>query len=116
LEQAGFVARRAAGVEMFLDGEGGKARDAVHVVFASEKVRPAYALAAPDVSEAEPAEGFRLMSLDALVRMKLTSFRDRDRVHLRDLVDVGLVDASWARRLPAPLAKRLEAILDDPEG
>ncbi len=48
--------------------------------------------------------------------MKLTSFRDRDRVHLRDMVDVGLVDASWQARLPAELAARLRQILDSPEG
>ena len=29
-------------IEMFLDGPGAKARDAVHVVFAGEKVRPEY--------------------------------------------------------------------------
>ena len=46
-------------------------------------------LAAPDVSEAEETDTFRLLSLDALVHMKLTSFRDRDRVHLRDLIEVG---------------------------
>src|SRR6267378_4499005 len=36
----GFVFRQAAGVTMFLDGPDAKARDAVHVVFADEKVRP----------------------------------------------------------------------------
>src|SRR5580765_4979753 len=46
LESAGFVYRRAAslgqpaGLELFLDGAGASARDALHVVFASEKVRP----------------------------------------------------------------------------
>ncbi len=55
-------------------------------------------------------------SLDALVRMKLTSFRDKDRVHLRDLIGVGLVDADWVARVPAPLGDRLQSVLDDPEG
>jgi len=116
LEEARFVHRRSAGVEMFLDGPAAKARDAVHILFAGEKVRPDYAHAAPDVAEAEPTEGMRLVSLDALVRMMLTSFRDRDRMHLRDLIDVGLVDATWCRRLPEDLAKRLGALLDDPNG
>jgi hypothetical protein len=48
--------------------------------------------------------------------MKLTSFRDKDRTHLRDLIDVGLVDASWPARLPDELASRLQALLDTPEG
>ena len=44
--------------------------------------------------EAEPGDGFDLVPLEDLVRMKLTSFRDKDRMHLRDLASVGLVD-SW---------------------
>ena len=70
----------------------------------------------PDVSESEATETFRLLSLDALVRMKLTSFRDKDRVHLRDLMDVGLVDASWLEKIPATLRPRLQELLDNPEG
>ena len=42
LEQAGFIYRRAAGIEMFLDGPAAKARDAVYVIFAGERVRPEY--------------------------------------------------------------------------
>ncbi|HEV2436280.1 MAG TPA: hypothetical protein VG077_09805 [Verrucomicrobiae bacterium] len=116
LERNGFVHRHAAGMDMFLDGPDAKARDAVHVVFAAEKVRPDYAAPAPDVSESEETETFRLLSLDALVRMKLTSFRDKDRVHLRDLIDVGLVDASWLERMSSALQARLQELLDNPEG
>ena len=72
--------------------------------------------AAPDVAESEATESFRLVTLDALVRMKLTSFRDKDRTHLRDLIEVGLVDASRCRRLPAAMRARLQSILDNPEG
>jgi len=116
LEQAGFVYRHAASMDMFLDGPEAKARDAVHIVFASEKVRPDYPTIAPDVSESEETETFRLVSLEALVKMKLTSFRDKDRVHVRDLIEVGLVDASWLRRLPDSLQLRLRELLDHPEG
>jgi hypothetical protein len=116
LEQAGFVYRHVASIDMFLDGPDAKARDAVHVVFAAEKVRAEYAAPAPDVSESEATETFRLLSLDALVRMKLTSFRDKDRVHLRDLMDVGLVDASWLERVPPTSRPRLQELLDNPEG
>jgi hypothetical protein len=116
LEQAGFVYRHAASIDMFLDGPEAKARDAVHIVFAAEKVRPDYASPAPDVSESEATETFRLLSLDALVRMKLTAFRDKDRVHLRDLIEVGLVDAGWLERVPAALRPRLQELIDNPEG
>jgi len=115
MARAGFVFRQSAGVTMFLDGAEAKARDAVHVVFADEKVRPKYALPAPGVNESEPVGQFRILSLEALVRMKLTSFRDKDRMHLRDLLDVGLIDRNWAVRYPADLAKRLEELIDNPE-
>jgi hypothetical protein len=116
LETAGFIYRHTAGVDRFLDGPAAKAREAVHIVFAVEKVRPDYVASVPDVSECEETETFRLVTLDALVRMKLTSFRDKDRVHLRDLLDVGLVDESWLSRIPDSLRPRLQELLDHPEG
>jgi hypothetical protein len=116
MAQAGFIHRHVAGIDLFLDGPQAKARDAVHVVFAGEKVRPEYFLAAPDVSESEPSTSFRVLTLDALVRMKLTSFRDKDRTHLRDLLDVGLIDSTWCARLPPELAPRLQELLDNPHG
>lgn len=116
MEQVGFVRRHAAGIDLFLDGPGAKARDAVHVVFAGEKVRPEYTEASPDVDESEPGDSFRVLKLDALVRMKLTSFRRKDQVHLLDLLEVGLIDATWCARLPQPLAERLQELLKNPEG
>jgi nucleotidyltransferase AbiEii toxin of type IV toxin-antitoxin system len=116
LEKAGFVYRHAAGIDMFLDGPGAKARDAVHVLFEREKVRPEYVLPTPDVTESEAATSYRVLQLEPLVCMKLTSFRDKDRTHLRDMLDVGLIDASWLTRLPPELAGRLQQLLDTPEG
>jgi hypothetical protein len=88
----------------------------VHVVFAGEKVRPDYAAPAADVTESEPAGHFRVLGLEALVRMKLTSFRDKDRTHLRDLIDVGQIDATWPDRFAPELAVRLRQLLEDPDG
>jgi len=116
LESAGFVHRHVAGIDAFLDGPDAKARQAVHIVFANEKLRPHEPASSPDVSESEDAGAFRVIALDALVRIKLTAFRDKDRVHLRDLIDVGLVDPDWLKKLPEALAERLRQILDDPEG
>lgn len=56
------------------------------------------------------------MSLESLVRMKLTSFRRKDQVHLLDLIGVDLVDETWLDRLPPPLAPRLKELLVDPDG
>ncbi|HEV2320166.1 MAG TPA: hypothetical protein VGV18_10480 [Verrucomicrobiae bacterium] len=48
--------------------------------------------------------------------MKLTSFRDKDRVHLRDLLEVGLIGGSWVEKVPELLRPRLRQILENPEG
>jgi Uncharacterised nucleotidyltransferase len=115
LEKAGFVFRHVAGIDLFLDGPDAKARDAVHVLYAREKVRPEYVLPAPDVAEVESGPAYRMLSLDALLRMKLTSFRLKDRVHVLDMLGVGLIDASWLTRLPPALAARLKELIDNPE-
>jgi hypothetical protein len=112
---AGFVFRHVKGVDMFLDGSDARARDAVHIIFAGELVRPDYVLPVPDVSEAEMTAPFRLMKLESLVRMKLTSFRLKDRMHLVDLIDVGLIDESWPERFPPALAERLRDLIENPE-
>ncbi|OYW28268.1 MAG: hypothetical protein B7Z47_05955 [Chthoniobacter sp. 12-60-6] len=122
LEKAGFVHRRLASIgktghmDVFLDGADAKVRDALHIVFASEKVLPDSISANADVTESEDSGDFRLIQLEALVRMKLTAWRDKDRVHLRDLADVGLIDESWPERYSGELAQRLQAVLDSPEG
>ncbi|MFI5382487.1 MAG: nucleotidyltransferase family protein [Tepidisphaerales bacterium] len=115
LERAGFVRRHVAGMDLFLDGPDAKARDAVHVVVAGEKVRPENEMAAPDVTESVKPGGFRVVTLEALVRMKLTSYRRKDQVHLLDMLEIGLIDAGWKNRLVAPLASRLQQLIDTPE-
>jgi sugar phosphate isomerase/epimerase len=122
LEAAGFVHRRvsslgkAAAMDVFLDGPDAKVRDAVHILWAGEKAVPDAIEAAPELRHTEPGDGFELVPLEDLVRMKLTAFRDKDRMHLRDLASVGLVDGTWPERFPATLGERLQVILDDPEG
>ena len=116
LTRVGFVYRKAAGIDLFLDEENGKAADAVHLVFAGEMVRPHEPLPNPDVSEVETVRGVPALALFPLVQIKLTAFRRKDQVHLLDLIGVGLVDVTWLPRLPAPLAARLQELLDDPEG
>jgi hypothetical protein len=48
--------------------------------------------------------------------MKLTSFRDKDRTHLRDMLETSLVDATWVSRFPPELGARLQHLIDTPEG
>jgi hypothetical protein len=116
LEAAGFIYRRVAGIEMFLDGPTAKARDAVHIVFSGEKVREHYLAPVPDITESESFQAFRVLNLESLVRMKLTSYRRKDQVHILDMIQVGLLDSSWIERFPAELAVRLKQLCDDPDG
>ena len=116
LEPAGFHYRHTSSTDMFLDGPDARDGDAIRVIFATERVHPKYTLPAPDLSESEASETFRVLSLDALVRMKLTSFRDKDRTHLRDMIGVGLIDESWLTRLSVDLVMRLRELLDTPDG
>lgn len=112
MEAAGFRYRHVRGIDMFLDGPKAKVADAVHLIFSDEKVRPTDAAAAPSVNESIPGDGYRVLSLDALVRMKLTSFRLKDQTHLDDMLRVGLIDDSLMERLPAELAERFQKVLD----
>jgi hypothetical protein len=116
LAEAGFIYRHAAGVDMFLDGPEAKLRDAVHVVFSGEKVREEYHCPVPDVADSESFSAYRVLKLENLVKMKLTSFRRKDQVHIQDLIDVGLIDQSWPSRFEPELAQRLQLILDTPDG
>ena len=116
LTTAGFSYRNSQSGELFLDSPDAKARDAVRIIFAGEKVREDHTLAAPDVEESTATSIARVLSVEALVNMSLTSFRLDDRVDLRDMIDVGLVDQSWVDRLPKELSSRLQQLLDTPEG
>jgi hypothetical protein len=115
LSAAGFVHAQVAGVEMFL-GPDATPRSAVHVIVAGEKVRERDSIPAPDLAETAQPEKFHVIPVEALLRMKLTAFRLKDRVHILDMLEVGLIDATWKPRLPPDLAARLQTLIDTPEG
>lgn len=115
LAAAGFVFRHVKSVDMFLDGPQATARDAIHVIFAGEKVKADYLLPSPDVTQVDEAGPFHIVDLEPLVRMKLISYRLKDRVHLLDMIGVGLIDASWPGRFDPELAARLQTLLDNPD-
>jgi len=104
----GFEYRHAAGVDMLVDAREPRARSAVHLVFVGEKVRPEYVEPVPRFSPpVRTTEGVLLVAVPDLVRMKLTSFRLRDRVHLQDLDSVGLITPAIEAGLPPALRDRL---------
>src|SRR5262245_43136602 len=114
LEQAGFVRAEVLDVPMFLDGPNAKPSESVNLLFAGEKVRPDHPLPSPDLTTIDDPAGFRVITLEALVHMKLLSNRRKDQVHVEDLIGVGLIDRSWLGKLPPVLAERLQGILDTP--
>jgi len=115
LERAGFVRDEVLDVAMFRDGAEGKPSEAVHLLFAGEKVRPHHPLPAPEIQTVNDSANFPVITLESLVLMKLVWNRNIDRVHVRDMMGVRLIDRSWLTKLPPELADRLKHILDRPD-
>ncbi len=111
MESLGFERHDPRRMVLFIDPEEPSRRSGVHLVWAGQFVRPSYRYPAPAVSEAvRDPEGFLVLDLPALVRMKLTSLRTIDRAHVEDLLRIGLIDAAVRSDLPAELAALLSEI------
>lgn len=117
LEEIGFEFRQVVGVAMFVDRAKPRVRGGIHLVFENEKVRKEYAHPVPALAGDPPRsqEGFRIAPVESLVCMKLTSFRDKDRVHLRDMLEVGLISPEVESKLPPDLQERLRQLKGSPE-
>lgn len=104
------------GIGMFLERENPSPRHGVHLVWAGEQIRDGDAVKAPPISEAERVPpGMAVISLKALVTMKLIANRDHDRTHLRDIIEAGLIARDILNELPPQLAPRLETLFDERE-
>lgn len=103
------------GLDVFLESPNGSVRDAVHLVFAGEQVRTGEPAPNPGLHVGLDSGGFKVLDLQSLVEIKLTAYRLKDRVHLQDMIQVGLIDEGWLGRLPPVLAERLKTALDEPE-
>ena len=111
VRSSGFEYRHADGVDMLVDTAQPKARSAVHLVFVREKIRPDYPEPIPDFSPPVlTAEGLLIASVAGLVRMKLTSFREKDRVHVRDMDSVGLITPEIEAQLSDLFRQRLAQV------
>ena len=100
------------GVGVFLDCDDPNPRHAVRLIWAGDKVRPEHEHPSPGIEQRRTiAPGLCAVSLAGLTQMKLQSNRDQDRVHLRDMIDVGLVGRDLVAELPPDLAARLAALL-----
>jgi hypothetical protein len=109
VEPYGLRHRHAAGVDMLVAAD--KASTAVQMVFVGEKVRAEYVEPVPSFSPAvKTTEGIMLAPVSDLVRMKLTSFRLRDRVHIQDMDAAGLITADTEAQLSPLLLQRLQEV------
>jgi len=106
----GFRFRHAAGLDMLMHGPSDSARNAVHLIFSGEKVRPNQAAPNPPIQPEKKAvlgrEVFVIPVAD-LVSMKLSSNRDKDRVHIRAMDAAGLITPEVEHGLPEELQGRL---------
>ena len=101
VEPEGFVYRDAAGVDMFLETRSDRPRSAV---------RADYLEVVPESEPVRSAQGLWLAPIADLVRMKLTSFRLKDQVHIQDRDRAGLIIGKVEASLQEPLLQRLTAV------
>jgi len=113
-EAFGFQYRHVAGVDMLVDAKQPKARSAVHLVFIREKVRPDNLEPVPEFSEAVVVkQGLLLAPVADLLKMKLISFRIKDKTHIIDMDGVGLITREIENSLSGPLRRRLQQVRDE---
>lgn len=101
----GFRFRHSFGEDMLIYGDGKSAKNAVHLIFNREK-------ASPIEPERKRIHGKEVMVIPVadLLQMKLTSNRDKDRVHIRSMDAAGLLTHETERRLTPELLSRLKHI------
>lgn len=112
-EQHGFRFRHSAGLDMLLYGETNSDRDAVHLLFSGEKVKETQFEAHPNIRPVRAGlhgQEFLVIPVVDLVRMKLSSYRDKDRVHVRGMEAAGLITLEVEQTLGEELRARLKHI------
>jgi hypothetical protein len=108
----GFRFRHTAGLDMLLYGEEKKAVRGVHLVFAGEAVKANQAPNPPIAPDRIKIYGkeVSVVPLVDLLRMKLNAFRDKDRVHVRAMDEIGMITPEIEEKLSAELRSRLQHI------
>lgn len=114
LEPVGLVQDEVLGITIFVDRDHPSPKSGLHILFANELVNAHDKHPTPDVDpEIRGLDGYRIVDLPALVTMKLQVFRLHDRVHILDMASVGLIDESFADKVPEDLRTRLMEVLEE---
>lgn len=98
-ETCGLAYRHVAGVDMLVQADAPASRR-IHL----------YPGAVPELGPFETLRGLRLIPTADLIRMKLTSFRLKDQVHLKDLDEAGVISPAVEATLSPVLAERLARV------
>lgn len=109
----GFKFRHVGGVDMLVYGDVGAVKSAIHLIFSGEKVRASYPAPAPPIQpERKQIHGQEIFVIPVtdLVRMKLTAYGDKDRVHVRSMDAAGLITLEVETGLTPELHARLKHI------
>ena len=103
----------AAGVDMLIYGPTESAGNAVHLVFSGEKVRPTQATPNPPIRpDLKHVHGKDVLVIPLLhlIRMKLSSNRLKDQVHIKSMDAAGLITSGAEATLTPELAARLKHV------
>lgn len=114
-ERSGFRFRHSAGLDMLLFGETVSAKNAVHLIFSGEKVKSSQAAPNPPIAPVRKQIFGRdvcVVPLVDLVRMKLSSYRLKDQVHLQVMDAAGLITPALEAGLSEEFRFRLRHIRD----
>jgi len=112
-EDYGFRFRHSAGIDMLLFGETNSARNAIHLLYTGEKVKATQLDYHPGINPVRAGlhgQDFWVIPVLDLVRMKLSSYRDKDRVHVRGMDAAGLITEDIERGLSVELLSRLRNV------
>lgn len=99
-----------------MDRIGSNSRAAVDLLLVEDAHAKGLLQTPTDLSNVVEFESMKVLSLEPLLYMLLSSCKTNDRVDIRDLIDVGLIDESWVSRFPSELGSRLRHIIKTPDG
>jgi hypothetical protein len=113
--QAGFAPVSRGSSLALLEAHNPNPRETVTLVIAGE-ISPRHSTAHPDPIESEVLGRLQIVALRPLVVWMLDRDTLIDRVCVRDLLNIGLINQSWTAKLPPILAARLQTLIDTPDG